>query len=177
MIFRGCQNSLLSVLSSYSHPIMSFSPFHGTLSISLSHSLALSLTLSHSLARSRTLSRTLSHALARCRLLSSTFLAYFGKFSLILLGYWKIILEINFEDANQGFSVESFFFLNLKLDEAFFFSINPFFQPIWFQVEDFFFRPKQNFQFIIDFFWLFGFFGKKKNLQFRLRKKTMSERR
>ena len=56
MIFRGCQNSLLSVLSSYSHPIMSFSPFHGTLSIFLSHSLSLSHSLTHSLARSRTLS-------------------------------------------------------------------------------------------------------------------------
>ena len=126
-------------------------------------------TLSHTL--SHTLSRTLSHALARCRLLSSTFLAYFGKFSLILLGYWKIILEINFEDANQGFSVESFFFLNLKLDEAFFFN-QPFSSadlvPGW----RFFFRSKQNFQFIIDFFSdFFVFWGRKKIYNFGWEKK------
>jgi len=85
---------IVSLLSSYSHPIMSFSSVRGT-SLSLSHSLPF----------------IVINILGLLRKILLPFL--------ILLGYWKIILEINFKKMKNNFSLSLSrkFILNLYQNE------------------------------------------------------------
>ena len=135
-----------------------------SLSRTLSHTLSRSRTLSHSLA----LSRTLSLGVVYCHQHSWPTLENSLSFS---LGIEKLSWKLTSKTPTKVSPSKAFFSSTLNLMKHFF-SINPFFSRSGSRLKIFFFRPKQNFQFIIDFFSdFFVFWGRKKIYNFGWEKK------